>query len=130
MSSSISSSFPIIDMHHHHHNPQRERRLERNRESARECRRRKRDRILFVEERCKVLEKENMELRSQLQAGKEAMKREEAEKTQICQELEAMVLPILIHDYVSKIQNTISNDACNHCDAYSYNRDLAVYIID
>ncbi|KDO28097.1 hypothetical protein SPRG_20257 [Saprolegnia parasitica CBS 223.65] len=72
-------------------NPQRKKRLERNRESARECRRRKRDHILGVEERCKALEKENMELRSQLKAGKEAMKQEEDEKTQICVELESMI---------------------------------------
>ncbi|EQC33732.1 hypothetical protein SDRG_08835 [Saprolegnia diclina VS20] len=72
-------------------NPQRKKRLERNRESARECRRRKRDHILGVEERCKALEKENMELRSQLKAGKEAMKQEEDEKTQICIELESMI---------------------------------------
>ncbi|OQR90853.1 26S protease regulatory subunit 6B [Thraustotheca clavata] len=72
-------------------NPQRKKRLERNRESARECRRRKRDHILGVEERCKALEKENMELRSQLKAGKEAMKQEEDEKTQICIELENMI---------------------------------------
>ncbi|OQR82571.1 hypothetical protein ACHHYP_15858 [Achlya hypogyna] len=72
-------------------NPQRKKRLERNRESARECRRRKRDHILGVEERCKALEKENMELRSQLKAGKEAMKQEEDEKNQICIELETMI---------------------------------------
>jgi hypothetical protein len=40
--------------------------LERNRESARECRRRKREHMLSVEEQCRRLERENMELRGQL----------------------------------------------------------------
>ncbi|KAG9399272.1 hypothetical protein AC1031_012229 [Aphanomyces cochlioides] len=87
-------------------NPLRKRRLERNRESARECRRRKRDHILGVEERCKLLEKENMELRSQLKAGKEAMKQEEDEKYQICQELEKMIRDgASENDLAAKIDN-------------------------
>ncbi|TMW60324.1 hypothetical protein Poli38472_000366 [Pythium oligandrum] len=65
--------------------------LERNRESARECRRRKREHILGVEERCRQLERENMELRGQLKAGKEAMKQEEREKNRVCEELEQMI---------------------------------------
>ncbi|KAJ0398620.1 hypothetical protein P43SY_007478 [Pythium insidiosum] len=65
--------------------------LERNRESARECRRRKREHILNVEERCRQLERENMELRGQLKAGKEAMKQEEREKNRVCEELEQMI---------------------------------------
>ncbi|RHY02886.1 hypothetical protein DYB25_001194 [Aphanomyces astaci] len=87
-------------------NPLRKRRLERNRESARECRRRKRDHILGVEERCKLLEKENMELRSQLKAGKEAMKQEEDEKYQICHELEHMITEgASEQDLAAKIDN-------------------------
>lgn len=65
--------------------------LERNRESARECRRRKREHIHGVEERCRQLERENMELRGQLKAGKEAMKQEEREKNRVCEELEKMI---------------------------------------
>lgn len=70
---------------------QRKQKLERNRESARECRRRKREHILGVEERCRQLERENMELRGQLKAGKEAMKQEEKEKNRVCEELEQMI---------------------------------------
>lgn len=70
---------------------QRKQKLERNRESARECRRRKREHILGVEERCRQLERENMELRGQLKAGKEAMKLEEKEKNRVCEELEQMI---------------------------------------
>lgn len=69
----------------------RKQKLERNRESARECRRRKREHILGVEKRCRQLERENMELRSQLHAGKEAMKQEEREKNRVCEELEKMI---------------------------------------
>lgn len=70
---------------------QRKQKLERNRESARECRRRKREHILGVEERCRQLERENMELRGQLKAGKEAMRQEEQEKNRVCEELELMI---------------------------------------
>lgn len=70
---------------------QRKLKLERNRESARECRRRKREHILGVEERCRQLELENMELRGQLKAGKEAIRQEEKEKNRVCQELETMI---------------------------------------
>lgn len=70
---------------------QRKQKLERNRESARECRRRKREHILGVEERCRQLERENMELRGQLKAGKEAMRQEEQEKNRVCEELEQMI---------------------------------------
>lgn len=70
---------------------QRKQKLERNRESARECRRRKREHILGVEERCRQLERENMELRGQLKAGKEAMRQEEKEKNRVCEELEQMI---------------------------------------
>ncbi|CAI5712546.1 unnamed protein product [Peronospora destructor] len=70
---------------------QRKLKLERNRESARECRRRKREHILGVEERCRQLERENMELRGQLKAGKEAIRQEEKEKNRVCEELEQMI---------------------------------------
>ncbi|TDH65293.1 hypothetical protein CCR75_001808 [Bremia lactucae] len=70
---------------------QRKLKLERNRESARECRRRKREHILGVEERCRQLERENMELRGQLKAGKEAIRQEEKEKNRVCEELESMI---------------------------------------
>lgn len=70
---------------------QRKQKLERNRESARECRRRKREHILGVEERCRQLERENMELRGQLKAGKEAIRQEEQEKNRVCEELEHMI---------------------------------------
>ncbi|KAI9907283.1 hypothetical protein PsorP6_004725 [Peronosclerospora sorghi] len=70
---------------------QRKLKLERNRESARECRRRKREHILGVEERCRQLERENMELRGQLKAGKEAIRQEEKEKKRVCEELENMI---------------------------------------
>ncbi|RLN98090.1 hypothetical protein BBJ28_00023965 [Nothophytophthora sp. Chile5] len=70
---------------------QRKQKLERNRESARECRRRKREHILGVEERCRQLERENMELRGQLKAGKEAIRQEEKEKNRVCEELEQMI---------------------------------------
>ncbi|CAI5716459.1 unnamed protein product [Hyaloperonospora brassicae] len=70
---------------------QRKLKLERNRESARECRRRKREHILGVEERCRQLERENMELRGQLKAGKEAIRQEEREKNRVCEELEKMI---------------------------------------
>ncbi|DAZ94299.1 TPA: hypothetical protein N0F65_012068 [Lagenidium giganteum] len=69
----------------------RKQKLERNRESARECRRRKREHIAGVEERRRQLERENMELRGQLKAGKEAMKQEEREKNRVCEELEQMI---------------------------------------
>nr|CCA19477.1 conserved hypothetical protein [Albugo laibachii Nc14] len=69
----------------------RKQKLERNRESARESRRRKREHIIGVEKRCRQLERENMELRSQLHAGKEAMKQEEREKNRVCEELEKMI---------------------------------------
>ncbi|KAG7385746.1 hypothetical protein PHYPSEUDO_001099 [Phytophthora pseudosyringae] len=72
-------------------NLQRKLKLERNRESARECRRRKREHILGVEERCRQLERENMELRGQLKAGKEAIRQEEKEKNRVCEELEQMI---------------------------------------
>ncbi|KAL8007427.1 putative cAMP response element binding (CREB) protein [Plasmopara halstedii] len=72
-------------------NLQRKLKLERNRESARECRRRKREHILGVEERCRQLERENMELRGQLKAGKEAIRQEEKEKNRVCEELEKMI---------------------------------------
>ncbi|KAF4322995.1 hypothetical protein BBO99_00003355 [Phytophthora kernoviae] len=72
-------------------NLQRKLKLERNRESARECRRRKREHILGVEERCRQLERENMELRGQLKAGKEAIRQEEKEKNRVCEELEIMI---------------------------------------
>ncbi|CAH0481337.1 unnamed protein product [Peronospora belbahrii] len=72
-------------------NLQRKLKLERNRESARECRRRKREHILGVEERCRQLERENMELRGQLKAGKEAIRQEEKEKNLVCEELKQMI---------------------------------------
>eukprot|EP00977_Amphora_coffeiformis_P001268 scaffold261_cov170-Amphora_coffeaeformis.AAC.16 len=66
------------------------RRLEKNRLSARECRRRKREATENLEREINVLEGENLRLRLQLQIGDEAeenMKREQAKLTEDIDEL-------------------------------------------
>ena len=61
-------------------------RLEKNRVSARECRKRKKERVSFLEEKVQQLEKENLELRLQLRIGSRRMDEEE-EKWKITQQL-------------------------------------------
>ena len=66
------------------------RRLEKNRLSARECRRRKREATENIQREINVLEGENLRLRLQLQIGDEAeenMKREQAKLTEDIDEL-------------------------------------------
>lgn len=69
----------------------RQKRLEKNRLSARECRRRKKEKVQDLEERVQKLEQENMQLRLQLRVGREALKKEEEDKWRITNQLEDMV---------------------------------------
>ena len=66
-------------------------RLERNRECARECRRRKRDHTSELEARVAELEAENTHLQLQLKAGREGRALEEQKKDGIVGELQMMV---------------------------------------
>jgi len=82
-SSSSTSSNPPSSSHHHHHNHQpkrhtdgdptrkREMRLQKNREAARECRRKKKEYIKCLEERVTGLENQNKALIEELRQLKE-----------------------------------------------------------
>ena len=65
--------------------------LERNRRSARECRKRKKEMITELENRVSTLERENMQLRVQLRIGRESDEKETAEKWRITNKLGEMV---------------------------------------
>ena len=65
--------------------------LERNRRSARECRKRKKERVAELEARLKRLEQENMQLRVQLRIGRETDEKETAEKWRITNLLGEMI---------------------------------------
>jgi len=66
-------------------------RLEKNRQSARECRKRKREMNLQEQTRIKQLERENAELRLQMKVGNEAIATEEKEKREMIAELEKLI---------------------------------------
>ena len=65
--------------------------LERNRRSARECRKRKKERVAELEIRLHRLEQENMQLRVQLRVGRETDEKETAEKWRITNLLGEMI---------------------------------------
>jgi len=66
-------------------------RLEKNRQSARDCRRRKKERVKELEERVKRLERQNRELRVQLKIGRESAEADEAEKWRITNQIRELV---------------------------------------
>jgi hypothetical protein len=66
-------------------------RLEKNRQSARDCRRRKKERVKELEERVKRLERQNRELRVQLRIGRESAEADEAEKWRITNQIRELV---------------------------------------
>ena len=65
--------------------------LERNRRSARECRKRKKERVAELEARLQRLEQENMQLRVQLRVGRETDEKETEEKWRITNLLGDMI---------------------------------------
>lgn len=67
------------------------RRLERNRESARECRKRKKDKILTLKQQLALLEADNLQLRLKLQIGPEAAKLRGEKIGEITRKLEKMI---------------------------------------
>lgn len=67
------------------------RRLEKNRLSARECRRRKREATENMEHEMNVLEGENIRLRLQLQIGKEAEDTLRDEQERVTEEIDSML---------------------------------------
>eukprot|EP00538_Stauroneis_constricta_P004529 CAMPEP_0119561694 /NCGR_PEP_ID=MMETSP1352-20130426/18358_1 /TAXON_ID=265584 /ORGANISM="Stauroneis constricta, Strain CCMP1120" /LENGTH=460 /DNA_ID=CAMNT_0007609951 /DNA_START=55 /DNA_END=1437 /DNA_ORIENTATION=+ len=67
------------------------RRLEKNRQSARECRRRKREATENLEREINVLEGENLKLRLQLQIGEEAQESSEVEQKRLTESLDALL---------------------------------------
>lgn len=95
----------------------RQRRLERNRDSARECRKRKKDRYEFLKSQLLRLEADNLQLRMKLKIGPESIKREN-------QEIEEMTayLDSLLKDGSSEdtIKQAIFQIAEKHSD---YGRD-------
>ena len=66
-------------------------RLEKNRQSARDCRRRKKERVKDLEERVKRLERQNRELRVQLKIGRESEEADAAEKWRITNQIRELV---------------------------------------
>ena len=66
-------------------------RLEKNRQSARDCRRRKKERVKELEARVKRLERQNRELRVQLKIGRESAEADEAEKWRITNQIRELV---------------------------------------
>mmetsp|Transcript_15459 Transcript_15459/g.28068 ORF Transcript_15459/g.28068 Transcript_15459/m.28068 type:complete len:471 (-) Transcript_15459:153-1565(-) len=67
------------------------RRLEKNRLSARECRRRKREAAQDLEREINVLEGENLRLRLQLQIGEEAEETSQQEQQRVTEEMDALL---------------------------------------
>eukprot|EP00522_Entomoneis_paludosa_P003752 CAMPEP_0172474940 /NCGR_PEP_ID=MMETSP1065-20121228/69615_1 /TAXON_ID=265537 /ORGANISM="Amphiprora paludosa, Strain CCMP125" /LENGTH=420 /DNA_ID=CAMNT_0013233133 /DNA_START=9 /DNA_END=1271 /DNA_ORIENTATION=- len=67
------------------------RRLEKNRLSARECRRRKREATENLQRQINVLEGENLRLRLQLQIGEEAEESMTREQTKLTQDINALL---------------------------------------
>lgn len=66
-------------------------RLEKNRQSARDCRKRKKERVQQLEERVHMLERSNQELRVQLKIGRDSAEQDEAEKWRITNLIRKMV---------------------------------------
>jgi hypothetical protein len=66
-------------------------RLEKNRQSARDCRKRKKQRVQELEERVQRLERNNQELRVQLKIGRDSAEADEAEKWRITDLIRSMV---------------------------------------
>ena len=66
-------------------------RLEKNRQSARDCRRRKKERVKDLEERVKRLERQNRELRVQLKIGRESEEADATEKWRITNQIRELV---------------------------------------
>lgn len=71
--------------------PKKLRRLEKNRLSARECRRRKREATENLQHQINALEAENMQLRLQLRIGQEAESNIAHEQSQASQEIQALL---------------------------------------
>lgn len=67
------------------------RRLEKNRESARECRRRKKEHVVELQKQVAHLEAENLKLKLQLKVGEESQAQERQEKGRITKKLDDMV---------------------------------------
>lgn len=67
------------------------RRLEKNRESARECRRRKKEAAQNLQRQINRLESENLQLRLQLKIGDEADRQDEIDQQKVADGLEAML---------------------------------------
>ena len=67
------------------------RRLEKNRLSARECRRRKREAAEQLQHQINAMEAENLKLRLQLQIGTEAESRIASEQTAVTQEIHSLL---------------------------------------
>ena len=67
------------------------RRLAKNRVSARECRRRKREATENLQREINVLEGENLRLRLQLQIGQEAEESMEKDQTKLTEEIDALL---------------------------------------
>ncbi|TFJ84656.1 hypothetical protein NSK_004121 [Nannochloropsis salina CCMP1776] len=67
------------------------RRLEKNRESARECRRRKKEHVVELQKQVAHLEAENLKLKLQLKVGEESQAQERQEKARITKKLDEMV---------------------------------------
>ena len=97
-------------------------RLERNRECARECRRRKRDHTSELEARVAALEAQNTHLQLQLKAGREGRALEEQKKDGIVDELKSMVEN---GGPEGKIQAKIKEFGARHAD-YGTDRRSAV----
>ena len=72
------------------------RRLEKNRESARECRRRKKEHVVELQKQVAHLEAENLKLKLQLKVGEESQAQERQEKGRITKKLDDMVRFILL----------------------------------
>ncbi len=74
------------------------RRLEKNRESARECRRRKKEHVVELQKQVALLEAENLKLKLQLKVGEESQAQERQEKGRITKKLDDMVRPAFCLD--------------------------------
>lgn len=66
-------------------------RLERNRESARQCRKRKREKMSDLRQKLALLETDNLKLRLQLQVGPEARKQQEEKSREMTKRLASMI---------------------------------------
>lgn len=69
----------------------RQQRLKKNRESARECRRRKKEHVHTLEAQLAKLESDNLDMKLKLKVGEEARAREEDEIANIKSQLDQMV---------------------------------------